>query len=74
MSVAAGAGLAFPVNPMLGTVLNREIHERLSGSLALATLAAWMGAAIVRVHDVSETIDVVRITRAVRDVAYNQAD
>ncbi len=56
---------------MLGAVLNREVDERLSGSLALAALAAWLGAAIIRVHDVSETIDAVRITQAVRDVAYN---
>ncbi|MEM7081810.1 MAG: dihydropteroate synthase [Pseudomonadota bacterium] len=58
---------------MLGAVLNREVDERLSGSLALAALAAWMGAAIIRVHDVPETIDAVRITCAVRDVAYNTA-
>ncbi|MFK8029427.1 MAG: dihydropteroate synthase [Gammaproteobacteria bacterium] len=58
---------------MLGAVLNRDVHERLSGSLALAALATWMGAAIVRVHDVPETIDAVRITRAVRDVGYSKA-
>ncbi len=56
---------------MLGAVLGREVNERLSGSLALAALAAWMGAAIVRVHDVAQTVDAVRITCAVRDVAYN---
>ncbi len=56
---------------MLGAVLNRDVNDRLSGSLALAALAAWMGAAIVRVHDVAQTVDAVRITCAVRDVAYN---
>ena len=56
---------------MIGAVLDREVDDRLHGSLALAALATWMGAAIVRVHDVLETVDAVRITQAVRDVAYN---
>jgi dihydropteroate synthase len=56
---------------MLGAVLDRAVDERLSGSLALAALATWMGASIIRVHDVPETVDAVRITQAVRDVAYN---
>ncbi len=56
---------------MLGAVLSREVDERLAGSLALASLATWMGASIVRVHDVEQTVDAVRITTAVRDVTYN---
>jgi len=48
---------------MIGKVLNNDVHERLAGSLALATLAAQAGANIIRVHDVAETIDVVKIVR-----------
>ena len=48
---------------MIGHVLNNEVHDRLAGSLALATLAAQAGANIIRVHDVAETVDVVKIVR-----------
>ncbi|QLF94382.1 dihydropteroate synthase [Pseudomonas sp. ABC1] len=50
---------------MIGRALGREVHERLPGSLALAALAVAKGASIVRVHDVPETIDVVRMIAAV---------
>ncbi|RYZ94546.1 MAG: dihydropteroate synthase, partial [Moraxellaceae bacterium] len=36
---------------MLGQLLNREVDERLPGSLALALAAAERGASIIRVHD-----------------------
>ena len=55
---------------MIGQVLDRSVDHRLSGSLALASLATWMHAAIIRVHDVAETVDAIRMVRAVRDVAY----
>lgn len=50
---------------MIGRALNREVGERLSGSLALAALAITKGAHILRVHDVPETVDVVRMLAAV---------
>ncbi len=40
-------------------------HERLEGSLATAALAVASGAAMVRVHDVRETVRVVRVAHAV---------
>ncbi|SFC88135.1 dihydropteroate synthase [Microbulbifer thermotolerans] len=46
---------------MIGRLLNRELHERLPGSLALAMLAAERGAKILRVHDVAATVDVLRM-------------
>ena len=55
---------------MIGQVLGKPLDERLHGSLALAALATWMNAAIIRVHDVAATVDVVRMVRAVRDVEY----
>ena len=50
---------------MIGQALNRPVTERLSGSLALAALAVTKGARILRVHDVAETVDVVRMIAAV---------
>ena len=41
--------------------------ERLFGSLAAAAIAVWNGAAIIRVHDVKETVDVVRMVKAIKD-------
>ena len=50
---------------MIGAALGRETGQRLSGSLALAALAVAQGARILRVHDVAETRDVVRMVDAV---------
>lgn len=63
--------LGFPVlvglsrKSMLGELLQRPVHERLAGSLALATLAATRGASIIRAHDVAETADALAIVAAV---------
>ncbi|TLX62896.1 dihydropteroate synthase [Stutzerimonas nosocomialis] len=51
---------------MIGQALGREVGERLYGSLALAALAVSQGARILRVHDVAETVDVVRMIAAVQ--------
>lgn len=51
---------------MIGEVLNKEIDDRLNGSLALAAAAVMNGAWIIRVHDVPETVDVVRMLNAVK--------
>ena len=50
---------------MIGLALNRPVGERLYGGLALAALAVTKGARILRVHDVAETVDVVRMIAAV---------
>ncbi len=52
---------------MLGQITGREVDERLPASLAAATIAAMKGASIVRVHDVRETVDAVRVVAAVRE-------
>ncbi len=49
---------------MIGQVINKPVDQRLAGSLALATIAAQMGAHILRVHDVADTRDVVDIVNA----------
>ena len=64
---ALGAPLLVGVSrkSMIGQTLNRPVTERLYGSLALAALAVTKGARILRVHDVAETVDVVRMIAAV---------
>jgi dihydropteroate synthase len=49
---------------MIGTLLNREVNQRLAGSLATVILAAQQGAKIIRVHDVKETVDVLKVLHA----------
>jgi dihydropteroate synthase len=49
---------------MLGKITGREVGDRLVPSVAAAVLAAERGASIVRVHDVPETIDALRIWAA----------
>lgn len=53
---------------MIGSVLNNApADERLYGSVALATLAAWMNANILRVHDVKATADALKLCHAVKN-------
>ena len=40
------------------------VEQRLAGSLACATIAALKGAHIIRVHDVKETVQAVRVVTA----------
>jgi len=63
--------LGFPVlvglsrKSLIGKLLGREVDERLPASLALALMAAQRGASIIRVHDVAETCDVLKMHQAV---------
>jgi len=47
----------------LGAITNREVDERLPASIAAAVLAVERGAAIVRAHDVAETVDALSVAR-----------
>jgi len=49
---------------MLAKLTGRPVDERLAGSLAMALLALQGGARILRVHDVRETRDVLRVWEA----------
>ncbi len=49
---------------MLGRLVNRPVHERLAAGTAAATLAAWQGARIIRVHDVAATVDAMSVVAA----------
>jgi dihydropteroate synthase len=62
--------LAFPVlagfsrKSSLGAITGRVADKRLAASLATALLAIERGARILRVHDVAETNDVLKVWRA----------
>jgi dihydropteroate synthase len=47
-------------------VVPSKPHDRLAGSLAGAVLAVLDGAAIVRVHDVAETVQALRVAAAIQ--------
>jgi dihydropteroate synthase len=73
-------GLGCPV--MVGASRKRTIgalsneapaDQRLAGSLALALKAAEQGAQLIRVHDVPETLQALRVWRGLRDAALTPA-
>ncbi|QRX82175.1 dihydropteroate synthase [Glaciimonas sp. PAMC28666] len=49
---------------MLGDLTGRPVERRLAGSIAAALVAVAQGAKIVRVHDVTETIDALAVWQA----------
>jgi len=52
---------------MLGAITGRDVDDRLVVSVAAAMMAVQRGASIVRVHDVRETIDALKILQAVKE-------
>lgn len=65
------AALGFPLlvgmsrKSTIGRVLNLPLEERLEGGLAMAVMAAWQGARIIRTHDVRATARAMAMTAAV---------
>jgi len=53
---------------MLGQITGRDVAERLPASLAVATISALKGASVIRVHDVRETVDAVKVVAAMEEV------
>jgi dihydropteroate synthase len=51
----------------IASVSPSEPHNRLGGSLAAHLIAAERGARIIRTHDVSETVQALRVAAAIRD-------
>lgn len=49
---------------MIGAILDKSVEQRVVGSVAGALLAAQHGATILRVHDVAETADALKIWQA----------
>jgi len=53
---------------MISMLLDCPVEERMPASIAMAGLAIWLGAKILRVHDVKETVDAVRMIHAIKTV------
>ena len=67
----AFSSLGYPVlagisrKSMLGKVTGKDTDERLAPSIAAAVMSADRGASIVRVHDVAQTVDALKLWEAV---------
>mgnify|MGYP005812721065 CR=1 FL=1 len=55
---------------MFGTLLGRPVDQRLAGGLTTAVSSMLAGAAILRVHDVAETVDAVRTISELKKYGY----
>ncbi len=68
--------LEFPVlvglsrKSTLGELTGRDVFDRLPGSIAAAVVAVMKGAQIVRVHDVRETVDALKVVGAVMEAGW----
>ncbi|PCI60895.1 MAG: dihydropteroate synthase [Gammaproteobacteria bacterium] len=49
---------------MIGNLLHCDVQQRMVGSIATAIIAAQQGANILRVHDVKETMDAIKVLQA----------
>jgi len=50
---------------MIGKITGKDTHDRVAPSIAAAIMAADRGAQIVRVHDVAETVDALKLWEAI---------
>src|SRR5690606_39600780 len=62
--------LGFSRKSMLGHVVGREPRDRLAASLAAALYGVEQGGHILRVHDVAETVDALKIWRTIKDESF----
>jgi dihydropteroate synthase len=69
----AGPGLPVLIGvsrkSLVGIITGRPPEGRLAGSVAFAALAVMGGAAIIRAHDVAETLDAVKVASALKCAA-----
>ena len=56
----------------LGRITGRDVDERVPASIAAAVIAVTNGASIVRVHDVAETVDALKVLTAVLQAGSDQ--
>ncbi len=50
----------------IGRVLNKDVSERLYGTLATVAVAVWQGAKILRVHDVQATFETIKMVETLK--------
>ncbi len=69
-ALPALASMGYPIlaglsrKKSIGDLTGRSAGERLAGSVAAALLAVQNGASLVRVHDVAETVDALKVWQA----------
>ena len=74
------SALGFPIvagtsrKSFIGKVTGRDLTDRLIGTIATNVAAALAGAAIVRVHDVAEHVEAMRMTAAIRGAPRSAGD
>ncbi len=77
-NIDAFCGLDFPVlvgisrKSMLGELLERPVNDRVIGSVTAAVIACIKGVRFFRVHDVTETVDALKLCDAVRKAMNNE--
>lgn len=54
---------------MIGKLTDKPVEQRMAGSIAAAIVAVAKGARIVRVHDVAETVDAIKVWQAANNTA-----
>jgi len=71
-AIPALASMGYPIlagvsrKRMIGELTGRPPGDRTAGSVAAALLAVQNGARLVRVHDVKETVDAIRVWAAIK--------
>jgi dihydropteroate synthase len=50
---------------MIGKITGKDTNDRVAPSIAAAIMAADRGANIIRVHDVAETVDALKLWEAI---------
>lgn len=53
---------------MIGAITGRPVEQRLAGTIAANLAALTHGAKILRVHDVAETVDAIKVWRAIHNI------
>lgn len=55
---------------MFATLLGRPVEQRMAGGLAVAVTSLMAGVQLLRVHDVAETVDAVKVVTALKQSGY----
>lgn len=65
-----GAGVLYGPSrkSFIGLLTGRSVEERLSGTIGAVIAGAFFGADIVRVHNVREVVDALKVTDALRNI------
>ena len=69
------SALGFPLllglsrKSILGLLTGKPVEKRLAASIAAALWSAMQGASIVRVHDVEETVDALKVLKGLGGLA-----